>query len=184
MDLQESTSAGKRKRNALSRQHKKSTKVDLTPMVDLGFLLVTFFFVTTTWARPGTFKIILPANGDSTHAVETASISLIPLAGNSIFYYEGSLASAILSGEFGKVDYSLQQGIGNIIRRKQSALDKNPKFKEGRKELVVIIKPTAKSSFANIVKTLDEMAINKVSRFALEEIDEEEKKLLRTKGLQ
>lgn len=93
------------------------------------------------------------------------------------------MQSAMANGDFGTVDFSTQSGIGNIIRTKQSALDKNPKFKEGRKELIVIIKLQPKSRFENIVKTLDEMAINKVGRFALEEMEEEEKLLIQAKRI-
>jgi hypothetical protein len=64
-------------------------------------------------------------------------------------------------------------------QQKQDALNKDPKFDGGRKDLVVMIKPTAATNYQNIIRSLDDMTINDVRKFALEEIGDDEKKLLR-----
>jgi biopolymer transport protein ExbD len=181
MEVLETHDAGNRRRRSFALQQKKSTRVDLTPMVDLGFLLVTFFFVTTAWTEPGVMKIILPANGDSTRTSVSAALTIIPLQENKLFYFEGNLQTANQTGKMGTVGFSIGNGIGKIIREKQAAMDKNPLFTGGRRDLVVIIKPSKASSFASLVKIFDEMAIDGVTRFALEDIGKEEMIFLRSK---
>jgi len=171
------------KRSTIRRAKKLSTKVDLTPMVDLGFLLITFFIVTTTWISLKSMLLFLPANGDRTRAPESASLSIIPLNDNKVFYYHGSLQNAIHAKQYGVTNYSVDGGIDEIIRQKQFNLDKNKFFKKGRREMVVMIKPSAISNFANVIKVLDEMLINKVSKYSLMDLDEEEKKFLKEEKL-
>lgn len=162
------------------RQGKKlSTKVDLTPMVDLGFLLITFFMVTTAWAKPHVTGLNMPANGDSTTLSDKVVLVVLPAKNNTIFFYNGKLNESLKEGSFGITAYSIQNGIGEVIRQKQIYMDKN--YKGGRKEIMVLIKPSADASYENVVSLLDEMLINKVARYAIVDIDEGEKKLLAQK---
>jgi biopolymer transport protein ExbD len=171
------------KRGKARRAKKLSTRVDLTPMVVLGFLLITFFIVTTTWSKPKAMNFILPADGPPTLAPQSASLTIIPLEGDKVFYYHGDLQNAIQYHQYDTCNFSFDKGIGDIIRKKQFELDNNTTFKTGRKEMIVMIKPTAGSDFKNFVKIFDEMRINDVGRYALVEIDENEKKLLAEKKL-
>ena len=170
-------------KKASPHQKKMSVNVDLTPMVDLGFLLITFFIVTTSLTRPRVMKIFLPTKGKPIFVSETGSLTLIPLSGNSVFYYEGLLSKALQSHRMGVVDFSLQTGIGNIIRAKQEMLDKNAQFQEGRKGLFVMIKPYSATNYQNIIRSLDEMSINDVKKYSLVDINEEELKLLKSMNI-
>ena len=117
------TSAGNNRHNKSLRQQKKlSTKVDLTPMVDLGFLLITFFIVTTTWSKPKVAKLYLPANGTGTEVGNKAVLTILAGKNNKIFYYQGNLQDALHDGLCGITNYSYQNGIGEIIRQKQLAI--------------------------------------------------------------
>lgn len=175
-------SAGNNRHNKSLRQQKKlSTKVDLTPMVDLGFLLITFFIVTTTWSKPKISKLYLPAEGTSTVISEKAVLTVLAGKDNKIFYYEGNLQEALQNGSFGITDYSFKNGIGEIIRQKQMAMDKN--YKGGRKELTLLIKPSTEANYQNVIELLDETIINVVSKYALVDIAEDDKKLLKEKML-
>jgi len=169
----------KRHKNSLCRAKKLSTKVDLTPMVDLGFLLITFFMVSTAWAKPHTTVLNMPAKGDSSMAGEKTVLTVLAGNHNKVFYYNGKLDNSVREGSCGVTSYSIQNGIGAIIRQKQMYMDKN--CKGGRKEMIVLIKPSSDACYENVVSLLDEMLINKVGRYAIVDIDEEEKKLLEQK---
>ena len=173
-------STGKtRNKKSLSKQKKLSTKVDLTPMVDLGFLLITFFMVTTAWSKPHATKLNLPANGEPILVGDNAVMTILAGKENKIIYYTGSFESSFKSGSFAITNYSVQNGIGEILRQKQLLMDKT--YKGGRKELMVIIKLSDDSKYENLVNLLDEMLINNISRYALVDINDAEKELLREK---
>ncbi|MEO5591458.1 MAG: biopolymer transporter ExbD [Chitinophagaceae bacterium] len=163
-----------RHKGGLRRSKKLSTKVDLTPMVDLGFLLITFFVFTTSMSQPKSMKLFLPA-GDTElmPAGSSTALTIIPVADNKIFYYHGDLTTALATNMYGTTTFSISNGIGDIIREKQKALSKNPKFK--RDDLLLIIKPSIDASYKNVVNALDEVLINVVKHYAFVELDPFEK---------
>src|SRR5258708_16172827 len=144
----------------------------MTPMVDLGFLLITFFVLTTTWSKAHVTKLNMPAKGDSSVIGNNAALTIIPIAGNKVFYYHGDLAEALRQGNFGTTGYGLNSGIGDIIRQKQTAMDHY--YKGGRQQLMLLIKPSAEASYGNVVSLLDETLINAVTRYALVDLTPED----------
>jgi len=113
------------------RSKKMSTRVDLTPMVDLGFLLITFFMVSTSWTKPRAATLRMPANGEPMKLGNNAALTLIALDNNKIFYYNGELDQSLKEGSYGVTSYRQHDGIGDIIRQKQLAMDRA--YKGGRK---------------------------------------------------
>ncbi|MCS3798294.1 ExbD/TolR family protein [Niastella sp. OAS944] len=165
------------------RSKKLSTRVDLTPMVDLGFLLITFFIFTTTMSSPKVMKLAMPKDtddGDLTPIGQSTALTVIPLDANRIFYYHGDLESALKENTYGVTSYSVTDGLGQIIRTKQAALDKT---KAGKHEdLMVMIKPTPESNYQNVVNVLDEMLINDVKHYAVLDVTPQEKDVANTKS--
>ena len=146
---------------------KLSTKVDLTPMVDLGFLLITFFVFTTSLSTPMVMKLNLPDDltKDSSLIPVSKTISFL-LSGNSkIYYYNGDS-----TGNLHATDYSAL-GLRSVIVNKK-ALVQN-KYGDS-KETVVLIKPTTGATYGNIVDALDEMQISQVARYVLMDATENE----------
>lgn len=161
---------GHKKGPGVKKSKKLSTCVDLTPMVDLGFLLITFFIFTTTMSQPTAMKLFLPKDADKPEdqnkAKESGVITILLGKDDNVFYYEGQLdnsASNFKSSTF--------KEIRNVL------LDKKARTPE--KDLVVVLKPSEECTYRNVVDILDEMAINVLKRYALVDISPVETQLVK-----
>lgn len=150
-----------RKRGGI-RSKKLSTRVDLTPMVDLGFLLITFFIFTTTLSRPTSMHLVLPTDGPPTKTGESKTLNLILDANNRIAYYKGNNLSSVQTTDFSA------DGIRTVLQKQKDLLP-------NRNDLVVLIKPSDFASYQNIVAVLDEMQINQIRKYLIMDITTEEK---------
>ena len=157
-EMDTSSSGGHKKGPGVKKGKKLSTRVDLTPMVDLGFLLITFFIFTTTMSQPTAMRLFLPKDVDKPEeqnkVKESAVITLMPSKADMVYYYEGLDPS--------KVQQSTFKGIRDIILDKKRRTDP--------KDFTVVIKPTKDATYKNTVDILDEMTIDEVHRFALVDI--------------
>lgn len=144
---------------------KLSTRIDLTPMVDLGFLLITFFIFTTSLSTPKTMKIALPADGTGTEVYAKKALNLILINNNKIKWYEGDNPA-----DMQETDYSAK-GLRAIIQRKK--LEVRTSFGDSA-DPAILIKPMKDASYKNIVDALDEMEINKISTYFLMDASKEE----------
>ena len=150
---------------------KASLRIDMTPMVDLGFLLIAFFIFTTEISKPAAINLYMPHKGDSTNIPDSKSLTILLSNNNKVFYYYGTEAKAIKNKQIYQASFNEIDGLGNIIRQRQIELEKR---KIDRKELIVLIKPGKQSSYKNVVNTLDEMLINGVTRYAIADLEAEE----------
>ena len=141
----------------------------MTPLVDLGFLLITFFIFTTTMSDPTAMKLYMPADGIGTTIGESNSLTLLLDKENKVHYYHGKWEEAIQAKDISTITYDVQSGIGKIIREKQQALGVK------RDELTVMIKPLETSSYKNFVDALDEVTINALKRYVIMDAGSEEK---------
>jgi Biopolymer transport protein ExbD/TolR len=180
--MAEIASAGNgRQGNRTRRSKKQSTKVDLTPMVDLGFLLITFFIFTTSMAEPKAMQLYLPAGEQpGTEWGKSNVLTIIPIGNDKVFYYHGDLADAITKKLYDTTTFSFHNGIGDIIRFKQKALYANPKMKQNK--LMLIIKPSPEASYQNVTDALDEVLINGLQHYSLVDLSIEEKATLAKLG--
>ena len=169
-EMDTSSSGGHKKGPGVKKGKKLSTRVDLTPMVDLGFLLITFFIFTTTMSQPTAMKLFLPKDADNPEdqnkAKESGVITLLLGKDNNVFYYEGQLApdgSNFKSSNF--------KDIRTVLLEK--------KARTIEKDLVVVLKPSSESTYKNVVDILDEMTINVLKRYALVDISPVEEQLVK-----
>jgi biopolymer transport protein ExbD len=168
-------SATGRKGKTFSHHKKQMIRIDMTPMVDLGFLLITFFVFTTTIRAPTVTDLFMPKE-DSKHPQplpKTLALTLLLDDNDRIIYYHGDFDEAIQTNEIFETNYSTYSGIGKIIRQKQKDIDASGKFTDGRRGLMLLIKPTSKADYKNVVDVLDEAVINDVRRYAIEPAKEE-----------
>ena len=127
-------------------------------MVDLGFLLITFFIFTTTMSQPTAMRLYLPKdvkNPDEQNKVKNSAVITLMLAKqDKIYYYEGDDPSKLQQTDFKKVR--------DIVVDKKKRTDP--------KDFVVILKPSVDATYKNTVNILDEMTIDGVKRYAMVDI--------------
>jgi biopolymer transport protein ExbD len=169
-EMDTSSGGGHKKGPGVKKGKKLSTRVDLTPMVDLGFLLITFFIFTTTMSQPTAMRLFLPKDVDKPEEQNkikaSGALTLMLGKGNGVFYYEGELLPD--ASNFKSTNFKDIRKV--IIDKKKST---NPE------DFVVVIKPGPESTYKNTVDMLDEMTINDVKRYALVDIFDQELQLMR-----
>jgi biopolymer transport protein ExbD len=169
-EMDTSSGGGHKKGPGVKKQKKLSTRVDLTPMVDLGFLLITFFIFTTTMSQPTAMQLFLPKDTDKPEEQNKvkASGALTLMLGNNnvIYYYEGELLPD--GSNFKTTGF---KDIRNVIMDKKRATDP--------KDFMVVIKPDENATYKNTVDILDEMTINDVKRYAMVDIAPVEVQLIK-----
>ena len=170
------------KKGGKVRSKKSNSNVDLTAMVDLAFLLITFFMLTTTLSKPQSMPLGLPDLEDDPTDVpikvdENRTLTVLLGDNDKMVYYMGLLATPIA----GPTDISYgKEGIRKeLLKRKKSVVEYTQDKDKG---LIVIIKPSKKSNYRNLVDILDEMAIVGVpSNAIVNDFSPEELKLLEGK---
>ena len=144
--------------------NKKNTRVDLTPMVDLGFLLITFFVFTTSLMEPTVMQVNMPY--DKTHpddpVCESCVMTVILESDNSIRYYEGSIGN---KPEMKETGFNAD-GIRKVIMKKKKDVER---VRGSGDQFVLIIMPKQGSTFKNFVDILDEVLINNVKRYYIDD---------------
>src|SRR3977135_1216114 len=118
-EMDTSSGGGHKKGPGVKKSKKLSTRVDLTPMVDLGFLLITFFIFTTTMSQPTAKRLFLPKDVDKPeeqNKVKSSAVLTLLLGKNDqIWYYEGDDPTKVKSAGF--------KGIRDIVLDKKRRTD-------------------------------------------------------------
>lgn len=165
--MENMTLPGKKESKRSIRYLKKhSHKVDMTPMVDLGFLLITFFVFTSEINKPMSTDLFMPADGAPSKLAESNALTILLASSNRIYYYHGNWDQAVQKNEIHETGYSFSRGVGKIIRDKQKILEVS-NGKDGRNTMMMLIKADAKATYENLVDILDEVMINGVKKYAI-----------------
>lgn len=153
-----SNNSGK-KSMSYSRRQNKPIKVDLTPMVDLGFILITFFVFTTTLSESKVTDLIYPKGEVDTRVPESGAMTVIVGENNDIFYYFGQL----------------EKDGSNLYKESQvenlRSLIVTKKHQTELSKLMFIIKSDINSTFGNLIKVHNEMAICAIPNGHFAEVD-------------
>jgi biopolymer transport protein ExbD len=155
------------RRRGVRRAKKHNLKTDMTPMVDLGFLLIAFFVVTTELMQPKSILLNMPHDGKPMSLGDSNALTLL-LGRDRIYYYQGEWDRALATGQIFASTFDIQHGIGKVIREKQQYLDKaNIPGGEGRDRLMLLIKANELASYENVIDALDEALIHVVKKYAI-----------------
>ncbi len=169
--MAEISNQGGGKKDGKVRSKKTSTRIDMTPMVDLAFLLLTFFVMTTTLNKPQTMEITMPEkakNEDKPPVVnEKRVLTLVLGQDDKVYWYLG-----ITDPKVEVTDFS-PNGVRDVLMKENATI----------KEMVVLIKPSDESRYKNVVDILDEMNITNIGRYALVEITDVDKQLVKESNL-
>ena len=176
------TGGGKADKGGKVRSKKQNSSVDLTAMVDLAFLLITFFMLTTSLSKPQSMDLAMPDKGDDTKPQEDILISeertmnIVLGPDDKLQMYMGQLASP----KEGPIDltYSKESLRKKILDKSKSVplATRSAKYPNGE-DLIVLIKASKESTYKNLVDVLDEMAIGKIKIYAIVDITKEEEQL-------
>jgi biopolymer transport protein ExbD len=175
----DTSSKGGGKHGGGKRAKKGSTRVDLTAMVDLGFLLITFFMLATTMNKPKTMEINKPAKEDDVKDKDkpivkmSKTLSLLLGDNDKVYWYVSpDEVNSTTKIEMDSVDYG-PNGVRRIVKRRlKEVLEQHGLEKDGTNGLFVMIKPLPGSKLKNTVDVLDEMTINDVKRYAILEVND------------
>ena len=150
-EMDTSSGGGHKKGPGVKKSKKLSTRVDLTPMVDLGFLLITFFVFTTTMSQSTAMKMNEPKDDDSTQQIKvknSGAMTILLGKGDQVYYYYGQLDPNKLSEQFKSTTFKQVRDI-IVEKKKATPID----------DLMYIIKSDKQSTFKNAIDILDEMSI-------------------------
>ncbi len=192
--IEEGGDSGHKKGPGVKKAKKLSTRVDMTPMVDLGFLLITFFVFTATMSSPTTLDLNMPKDvkdvKEQTEVKESSVLSIMLGKNDVIYYYEGKLKED--GSNFKTATYKTIRDISvNKKKEVMSRYVRDPECEakakaEGKpisncadKDFVVIIKPSPEATYKNTVDMLDEMTINQVRTYAMVKIFDQEFELIK-----
>ena len=163
------------------RSKKLSTRVDLTAMVSVSFLLIIFFMVTIELAKSKVMSLSLPEKEWDDGVIhcygENRSLTILLGADDKLISYTGILAAPIIPPK--EINYGKDGIRQELLKRNKSMLEYSANLGRPGRGITVIIKPSKKCNFKNLVDILDEMAIANIGAYAIvPEFTPEESKLL------
>jgi biopolymer transport protein ExbD len=172
-------------------------------MVDLGFLLITFFMLTTTMIKPQTMEIAMPSKDKVTEEEQTKvkasrAITIILGKDNKVFYYEGTRENdvdpEVMTTDFSakglrkfliEKNYDVMIKVEDLNKEKLQKQIPDEEFEKRKNELmadkkapIIIIKATDEASYKNLIDVLDEMAICNIGRYAIVDITDYDRELI------
>jgi biopolymer transport protein ExbD len=187
---------------------KHGTHIDMTPMVDLACLLLTFFMLTTAFNKPKVMEIILPEkpkeNEKPPELDKSRALNILLIDHDKILWYDGladpnktlpvltqtdfskdGIRKVLLQRNkalYAKVDRLNKDVIEGKLKIPRDTLESRTKrmYKEDKSGPIVLIKAADGVKYRNIVDIIDEMAISNVARYTLVDINPVEKTMVKT----
>lgn len=198
---------GGHKKGGKKRPKKHGTHIDMTPMVDLAALLLTFFMLTTAFSKPKVMEVVLPEKDkdtkDQPKINESRTVNIILANDDRVFWYNGmanpqkpplpvlneadyskdGIRKMLLNrnrnlfAEIEKLNDDITTGKRVMPRDSVQAYVKKMK-KDDKVGPIVLIKAMDGARYGNMVDVIDEMAITNIARYAIVDINVVEKKMI------
>ena len=176
---------------------KMSTRIDFTPMVDLGFLLITFFMLTTTMIKPQTMELAMPSKekvkpSEQNQVKASRAVTIVLGKGGKVFYWIGARDEKTKTNpEVTVTDFSptgirkflmernlaVVNKVDELRKEKEKTAMPDSVFQRRQLELmkdksapIIIIKATQDASYKDLIDIFDEMAITSIGTYALVDI--------------
>ncbi|WON97186.1 MULTISPECIES: biopolymer transporter ExbD [Sphingobacterium] len=158
------------------RSRKMAPKVDLTAMVDLAFLLITFFMLTTTLNKPSAMDIAMPdkikSDVESSVLIDENRTATLILGEGKFMWYHGDFKKPISSS---KVPVDIEKGLSVVIAQLKAKISSMP----DTKDMIVLIKPSKEARTKDVIQTIDQLKDQHIARYVISKTQiEEEKQLL------
>lgn len=192
------------------RAKKASTKVDMTPMVDLAFLLLTFFVLTSTFSKPKVMSLVYPAKPKPNEVIPPAKVNngiTFLISEDKIYYYQGQFytlgnpdgkpATELKETNFGPTGLrKLLADLNSTVLKNKEGLDKKlhskqiqdttyermlNEFKGSKEALKVLIKTDDKATCKNFIDLVDELKIAQIGVIAPVDLLKSEQDLMKAK---
>ena len=138
-------------------------KLDMTPMVDVAFLLLTFFMLTTTFSKSNTMEInIPPETGEISIAEKNVMTLRVPGDGNAYWSLgEEAPRRLPLYDQSGSAHASVSHDVRQLLQQHSAA----------NKKLVIVLKISEKAKYKSLVDIIDELNLLKIDRFSLDDFN-------------
>ena len=167
--MAELTTSGKQGRKGRSRM--PAPRIDLTAMVDLAFLLITFFIMTTTLAKPKAMDLAMPIKGPASASPESRTMTICIGKDNQVLWYMGMPEKPLTSPQL--VNFSKTGLRAALINTSKGV------FERSGKPLIVILKPSSHSVYSDFVTALDELNITNIQSYSVADISPKDIDLLK-----
>ncbi len=163
----------RKKRSLSPTVKKKALRVDLTPMVDLGFLLITFFMFATVLSEPKALKLLMPKECPDCpiKVAKEKGLILILDKHNTIFSYEAMNPEATFRINSFEQIAAFRQLVAEKKQRTQAQLPNDP-------GLVISIKCTEEATYGNFIDIMDEMKITNAGIPVVDKVNTDEQLML------
>jgi biopolymer transport protein ExbD len=190
------------------RAKKQSTHVDMTPMVDLAFLLLTFFVLTATFSKPKSMELTFPATPEKTEDIQPIKngITFLLTGNDRLFYYEGEFRPVDdpkgPKTTLSELNYS-QESLHKYLLEKNRKMHEQIKAlseqhnnrqlddstykrmvrqrKADKESYTYLIKTDEQATYKNVIDVIDELNINVVGKYVMVDITKPELDMLREK---
>jgi len=157
---------------------KHAPRIDLTPMVDLGFLLITFFMLTTTMSKPKAMEIQMPFKDknlqkeDQNKVKNDEALTVLLSKDHRIYYYHGIGDDPTKPPQVEVTYFKDKDGIRDVLINKKKTVQNliSQGVLNANDKVIVLIKPDVTSTTEDLINILDEMTINAIPVYAVVDI--------------